>query len=68
MIHTLKQIAKDVMEGKSIISEEELKAERLKICEPCEHFEKGLRRCSICHCFMDIKTKFVAAECPINKW
>ena len=68
MIHTLKQIAKDVMEGKSIISEEELKAERLKVCEPCEHFEKGLRRCAICHCFMDIKTKFVAAECPINKW
>ena len=30
MIHTLKQIAKDVMEGKSIISEEELKAEAEK--------------------------------------
>lgn len=68
MIGTLKQIAIDVIAGKSVISEDELRDERLKVCEACEHFEQGLRRCSICHCFMDVKTKFVAAECPINKW
>lgn len=31
--------------------------ERIKICEACEYFHEKLRNCSICGCFMDVKTK-----------
>lgn len=52
--------------GKNVTQEQ--KAERLKICESCDHFLKDSRRCDICKCYLDLKTKFQASECPINKW
>jgi len=30
---------------------------RIGICEKCEYFNKKLRTCNICGCFMDVKTK-----------
>lgn len=68
MLHTLRRVAKDIIDGKSVISDTELQTERIKMCEACEHFTPGLRQCKICHCFLDLKTKIVASECPINKW
>jgi hypothetical protein len=41
--------------------------ERMAICKTCEHLE-NLRRCNKCGCFMDAKTVFMDAECPLDKW
>lgn len=42
--------------------------ERLKICFECPYFVKKSSRCNQCGCYMKVKTKFSAAECPIQKW
>ncbi len=68
MTYTLRQIAKDAITGKLVLSEDELKTERMKICSVCEHFQPALRKCDICGCFMEIKSRILQAECPINKW
>lgn len=65
---TLKEIAKDLISGKIVLSEDELKNERMKVCEACDHFKRGLKQCDLCGCFMELKTKFIKAECPIGKW
>lgn len=31
---------------------------RLKICEDCEHFNKSLRNCKLCGCFVDVKVLY----------
>lgn len=60
---------------------EQVAAERLEICERCEHFIKATRQCGKCLCFMDVKTKLVydpvesvkqleeiKTFCPVGKW
>lgn len=42
-------------------------AERMGICEKCEHYTSE-GRCDICNCVMGIKAKLCSAECPIKKW
>jgi hypothetical protein len=48
-------------------TEAEVYAKRLEICEACDNFTKT-RQCSLCHCFMDMKTRLENAYCPIRKW
>lgn len=64
----LKDIAVKVMRGEVVLSESELAQERLKVCVECDAFRKLTRQCSLCNCFMDVKTKFLAAECPMELW
>ena len=40
---------------------------RLKICKSCPHFNK-LSKCSLCGCYMPVKTRIAAATCPAKKW
>jgi Family of unknown function (DUF6171) len=42
--------------------------ERLAICQTCEFLDKRLGLCEKCGCFMEFKTMFSWAECPIGKW
>ena len=42
--------------------------ERLDLCNECEHFAKGSKRCRQCGCFMESKAKFTVSKCPIQKW
>ena len=37
---------------------------RWAICKACPHFWKITRQCSLCKCFMVIKTKMPSAKCP----
>jgi hypothetical protein len=46
---------------------EEVRAKRLEICNACENLN-ALRQCTLCHCFMDMKTKLEGAFCPLRKW
>ena len=46
--------------------DEELKMERLSICESCDFYK--MKICQKCGCFMPLKTKLKHANCPIYKW
>ena len=50
---------------------------RIEICEACDYFYKPARNCSLCGCFMDVKTKMpleldengISIDgCEIKKW
>jgi uncharacterized paraquat-inducible protein A len=42
---------------------------RIKICEKCEYFDRSFRICSLCGCFMDVKSKTDNIEdCFAGKW
>jgi len=51
---------------------DEKKAEakrKIGICEKCEFFESHFRVCSLCGCFMDIKSKTAnIKDCFGGKW
>ena len=49
-------------------SEDELQKYRINICEQCPLFRTNTRTCSMCGCFMDMKTKLLEARCPDGKW
>jgi len=42
--------------------------QRIKICEECPDFIPFNRSCQLCGCYMDLKTKIAASECPLKKW
>ena len=45
---------------------EEVKKERLDICNSCEFYRDN--RCTQCGCFMTIKAEWAEQECPLKKW
>jgi len=64
----LREIAKDLIAGKVVLSEAELAEERIKVCNECDAFRRMSRTCSVCNCFMDLKTKILRASCPLELW
>ena len=66
MTNVLRELIKEVEAGR--LPQAELAAERIKVCEACPSFRTMLRQCSECHCFMDLKTKFLRTGCPLDKW
>lgn len=49
-------------------SDKELIDYRLSICNTCPAFNKRLKKCTKCGCFMTLKTTLRRASCPIGKW
>jgi len=47
---------------------ETTKLQRLDVCYSCNEFNKTLKTCKKCHCYMPAKTMFASASCPENKW
>ena len=45
-----------------------VKEERIKICESCEHYDSESKRCSECGCFVHIKAGWASEKCPLDKW
>ena len=45
-----------------------LSDERMAICNECEHLEQQSKKCKMCGCFMEYKTKLPYVSCPIGKW
>lgn len=41
---------------------------RFNTCKGCDKFNHETQRCTECGCFMQVKTKFTQATCPLNKW
>jgi hypothetical protein len=46
----------------------ELKRHRYPICKSCDSFQKDLKLCGECSCFMPLKTLMVRSSCPRDKW
>jgi hypothetical protein len=47
---------------------QEVKLERLSICNRCESFIESMSTCKQCGCYMPAKTTFANSECPEGKW
>jgi acetyl-CoA carboxylase beta subunit len=65
------------MRGKHVIVPQEVAEQRWEICKQCPHLlydevnpdtDKKDGRCTECGCFMNVKTHYATAECPIKKW
>lgn len=41
---------------------------RFNICKGCEFLTPITNQCTKCGCLMHLKTRLLAAECPIGKW
>lgn len=65
----LRQIAIDLLKGKlPAAAAEDLAQARLRTCASCPEFAAVARQCRLCGCFMDVKAKLLAAECPQGRW
>ncbi len=53
--------------GKKLKNESVAK-DRLDICLGCENINKLTKQCSLCLCYMPLKTTLANAECPVHKW
>jgi len=42
--------------------------QRLEICEACEQYMPETAQCSLCLCFMKLKTAMANAACPLELW
>jgi ribosomal protein L32 len=47
---------------------EEVKLQRLSICNSCEDFSRVMKICKQCGCYAPAKAMFAAAMCPSEKW
>jgi len=59
---------KNIIDSKGQTVSEETYYNRINTCNNCEHLNKTLNQCNICLCFIKLKAKFSAEECPIKKW
>ena len=41
---------------------------RQEVCRTCDRYQPLLALCGVCHCFMPVKARLAAAECPLKKW
>lgn len=48
--------------------DEQTKLARLSICGTCEEFNKTIKNCKQCGCYMPAKAMFAVSTCPIGKW
>ena len=51
-----------------VIVPKEIQKSRLKECEGCYHYQKGMKRCMQCGCFLVPKTALSMSFCPLQKW
>lgn len=63
-----KSVGQDVVEGDGIFVPDDKIEEREKICNDCSQFNRESKKCYLCGCYMVVKWRFKAAQCPINMW
>ena len=51
-----------------VLVPKDVQQERMKICEGCYHFQKGVKFCSSCGCFLVPKTALSMTFCPMHLW
>jgi hypothetical protein len=53
---------------KSLVVNKETYKERLTTCRSCKSFQKTLRLCGECSCFMPAKARAADSTCPNKIW
>jgi hypothetical protein len=43
-------------------------ARRLDICRKCDRYEADAGRCRECGCFVSLKARIAALDCPLGRW
>jgi len=68
---------KAFVKGKQVIVPQAVAEQRWEICKQCTYLKydetnpdtnKKDGRCTECGCFMNVKTHYATAECPIGEW
>ena len=65
---SLKRIAKNKLNGVDDKVPEQVKQNRLALCNSCPKLNKFLKQCSACGCFVNVKTNYQEEKCPEGKW
>jgi Family of unknown function (DUF6171) len=68
LVRTAARVARDGLRGDQMMVSDEESLGRKAICQACEFFERGTRRCGKCGCFVSLKVQFKAASCPMGHW
>jgi recombinational DNA repair protein RecR len=50
-----------------VTAERDTVEKRLNLCRDCRHMTDN-NRCTLCGCFLHLKTGLQSASCPIKKW
>lgn len=64
---SIKDTARRLLEDPTI-APRDVSKQRMEICESCDRYLPDTGQCSICRCFMKLKTTMANMECPIQKW
>jgi len=63
----MKPVDPVVLTGKKRPTDQDVRRERLNICNSCEFLTKE-RLCTQCACYVDEKTGLMNQFCPLRKW
>jgi predicted Zn-ribbon and HTH transcriptional regulator len=61
-------INKAIVAAADLLAPEIMVEERLAICNGCDKLFRPTMQCKKCGCFVKVKIKLAASECPIGKW
>ena len=64
---SIKDTARRLLEDPTV-APRAVAAERLAICEQCDRYLPETGQCSLCQCYMKLKTAMANVKCPIDKW
>ena len=64
---SIKDTAKRLLEDPTV-APRAVAAERLTICEGCDHYIAESGQCDICLCYMKLKCTMANMKCPLDKW
>ena len=64
---SIKDTAKRLLEDPTI-APRSVAADRMAICESCDRYMPESGQCSLCMCYMKLKTTMANMKCPIDKW
>jgi len=64
---SIKDTARRLLEDPTV-APRAVAAERLAICEECDHYLPETGQCSLCLCFMKLKTTMANTRCPLDYW
>ena len=64
---SIKDTARRLLEDPTV-APRSVAAERLAICEGCDHYIAESGQCDICLCYMKLKCAMANMKCPLDKW
>jgi hypothetical protein len=67
-MYSVFDVIRDVLTGNITFVPANIRTERYDQCKQCPMFLNQTKRCSVCGCFMPLKTKLTKAECPVGLW